>query len=147
MCIRDRSNPTSRAECTAEQAYQWSKGKAIFTSGSPFDVVNYEGQTLKPGQGNNAYIFPGVGLGAIACEATHISDEMFLASAKSLAGQVSQDDLSTATLFPPLKDIRNASLEIAVAVAEKAYQQGIAQLKRPDDLKSYISDLMYDPSY
>ena len=141
------SNPTSRAECTAEQAYEWSKGKAIFTSGSPFDAISYEGKTLKPGQGNNAYIFPGVGLGAIACEATHITDEMFLASARSLAELVSEEDLSTSTLYPPLKDIRNASLEIAVALAEKAYDQGIAQLARPSDLKQYIRDMMYDPSY
>ena len=141
------SNPTSRAECTAEQAYEWSKGKAIFTSGSPFDAISHEGKTLKPGQGNNAYIFPGVGLGAIACEATHITDEMFLASARSLAELVSEEDLSTSTLYPPLKDIRNASLEIAVALAEKAYDQGIAQLARPSDLKQYIRDMMYDPSY
>ena len=141
------SNPTSRAECTAEQAYEWSKGKAIFTSGSPFDAISHEGKTLKPGQGNNAYIFPGVGLGAIACEATHITDEMFLASARSLAELVSEEDLPTSTLYPPLKDIRNASLEIAVALAEKAYDQGIAQLARPSDLKQYIRDMMYDPSY
>ena len=141
------SNPTSRAECTAEQAYKWSKGKAIFTSGSPFDSVEYEGKSLKPGQGNNAYIFPGVGLGAIACEATHITDEMFLASAKSLAAQVSEDDLSHATLFPPLNTIREASLEIAVAVAEKAYDQSVAQMHRPNELKAYIEGLMYDPSY
>ena len=141
------SNPTSRAECTAEQAYEWSKGKAIFTSGSPFDAISYEGKTLKPGQGNNAYIFPGVGLGAIACEATHITDEMFLASARSLAELVSEKDLSTSTLYPPLKDIRNASLEIAVALAEKAYDQGVAQLERPADLKQHISEMMYDPSY
>ena len=88
-----------------------------------------------------------MGLGAIACEATHITDEMFLVSAKTLAEQVSEDDLSSATLFPPLKDIRKASLEIAVAVAEKAYEQGAAQLSRPDDLKKYIDELMYDPSY
>jgi len=141
------SNPTSRAECTAEQAYEWSKGKAIFTSGSPFDSVEYEGRSLKPGQGNNAYIFPGVGLGAIACEATHITDEMFLASAKSLAAQVSEDDLSHATLYPPLNNIRAASLEIAVAVVEKAYEQGVAQMHRPSELKSHIQGLMYDPSY
>ena len=141
------SIPTSRSELSAEQAYEWSKGKAIFTSGSPFDAISHEGKTLKPGQGNNAYIFPGVGLGAIACEATHITDEMFLASARSLAELVSEEDLSTSTLYPPLKDIRNASLEIAVALAEKAYDHGIAQLARPSDLKQYIRDMMYDPSY
>ena len=141
------SNPTSRAECTAEQAYKWSKGKAIFTSGSPFDVVQYEEKELRPGQGNNAYIFPGVGLGAMACEATHITDEMFLTSARSLADQVSEEDLASATLFPPLRTIRDVSLQIAVDVAEKAYEQDIAQLDKPNDLKAYISNLMYDPSY
>ena len=141
------SNPTSRAECTAEQAYEWSKGQAIFTSGSPFAAISFEGRELRPGQGNNAYIFPGVGLGAIACEASHITDEMFLASAKALAEQVSEDDLKSATLYPPLDTIRNASLEIALAVAEEAYQKGLAKLPKPENLKAYIRDLMYDPSY
>lgn len=141
------SNPTSRAECTAEQAYEWSKGKAIFTSGSPFDEVVYEGKTLKPGQGNNAYIFPGIGLGAIACRAKKISDQMFLVSAMTLANMVSEENLETATLFPPLTDIREASLNIAVALAEKAYEQNLAQEPKPEDLKQFIADQMYNPDY
>lgn len=141
------SNPTSRAECTAEQAYEWTGGKAIFTSGSPFDTVNYKGKTLKPGQGNNAYIFPGIGLGALACRATTISDEMFLASARTLADMVGSGDLETSTLFPPLTDIRTASLQIAVAVAEKAYEQNLAQEPKPDNLSEFIAKQMYDPSY
>ena len=141
------SNPTSRAECTAEQAYEWSKGKAIFTSGSPFDEVDYEGKTLKPGQGNNAYIFPGIGLGALACRAKKISDEMFLASARALADLVSVDDLNNATLYPPLTSIREASLTIAVALAEKAYDQNLAQEPKPDNLFDAISEKMYQPDY
>jgi len=141
------SNPTSRAECTAEQAYEWSEGRAIFTSGSPFDEVRYKDKVLKPGQGNNAYIFPGIGLGALACRAVTISDEMFLASAKTLADMVDEDDLKTATLFPPLTDIREASLNIAVAVAEKAYEQNLAQEPKPADLKSFIAEQMYDAEY
>ncbi len=141
------SNPTSRAECTAEQAYQWSGGKAIFTSGSPFDAVDYNGKTLKPGQGNNAYIFPGIGLGALACSTSSISDEMFLSSARSLADMVSEENLSTATLYPPLTDIREASLNIATALAEKAYEQGLAQAPKPDDLKAFIANQMYDATY
>lgn len=141
------SNPTSRAECTAEQAYSWSNGKAIFTSGSPFDAIKYDGKTLRPGQGNNAYIFPGIGLGAIACKATKISDEMFLTAAKTLSETISDDDLETATLYPSLQDIREVSIDIAVAVAEKAYEQDLAQLDKPNDLKSYIESLMYDPYY
>ena len=141
------SNPTSRAECTAENAYQWSDGKAIFTSGSPFDAVTHNGKLLKPGQGNNAYIFPGIGLGAIACRATTISDEMFLASARTLADMVDAQDLDTATLYPPLTDIREASLNIAVAVAEKAYEQNLAQEPKPENLREFIAEQMYDARY
>ena len=141
------SNPTSRAECTAEQAYEWSKGRAIFTSGSPFDAVERDGKTHQPGQGNNAYVFPGIGLGAIACQAKHINDAMFLAAADALALQVSKATLDRGTLHPPLSDIRGVSLHIAVAVAEKAYETGLAQNKRPEDLKTYIQTLMYQPDY
>ena len=141
------SNPTSRAECTAKQAYEWSDGRAIFTSGSPFDAVEMGGKTHQPGQGNNAYVFPGIGLGAIACQAKHIDDAMFLAAADALAQQVSQANLDAGTLYPPLSDIREVSLSIAVAVAEKAYETGLAQLKRPADLKAHIESLMYQPNY
>ena len=141
------SNPTSRAECTAEQAYEWSGGRAIFTSGSPFDAVERNGKIHQPGQGNNAYVFPGIGLGAVACQAKTIDDGMFLAAAQALAHQVSQTNLDADTLYPPLSDIRDVSLHIAVAVAETAYQSGVAQAKRPDDLKAYIKDMMYVPNY
>ncbi len=141
------SNPTSRAECTAEQAYQWSKGKVIFASGSPFEAVNYEGKEYRPGQGNNSYVFPGIGMGAIACNASLINDEMFLAVAKSLSNQVSLSSLDAGTLYPPLCDIRKVSLEIAVALADKAYESGVAQDPRPDDLRESIRHLMYDPRY
>jgi len=141
------SNPTSRAECTAEQAYEWSGGRALFTSGSPFDAVEMGGKRHQPGQGNNAYVFPGIGLGAIACQAKHINDAMFLAAADALAHQVSQANLDAGTLYPPLSDIREVSLNIAVAVAEKAYETGLAGLKRPADLKAHIESLMYQPDY
>lgn len=141
------SNPTSRAECTAEQAYEWSKGKAIFTSGSPFDAVELDGKTHQPGQGNNAYVFPGIGLGAIACNAKSIDDRMFLAAAESLANQVSQENLDAGTLYPPLSDIRVVSLNIAVAVAEKAFEAGLSQSPRPDDLTAEIKAMMYEPDY
>ena len=141
------SNPTSRAECTAEQAYEWSEGRAIFTSGSPFGTVEYSGKEYRPGQGNNAYVFPGIGLGAIAVNASKINDDMFLASAQSLANLVSQKDLDAGTLYPPLTDIRKISLNIAVDVAKKAYECGLAQEKEPQDLETHIKAMMYQPDY
>ena len=141
------SNPTSRAECTAEQAYQWTDGRAVFSSGSPFAPVTYKDKLYRPGQGNNAYVFPGIGLGAIACRARVISDDMFLESARVLSEMVSDDDLVTHTVYPPLSSIREVSLAIAVAMAEQAYKEGLAQAERPADLKQTIADLMYDPSY
>lgn len=141
------SNPTSRAECTAEQAYEWTDGRAVFASGSPFDAVTLNNVLYRPGQGNNAYVFPGIGLGAIACRASTISDGMFLESARVLAELVSEKDLATGTAYPPLSTIRQVSLVIAVAVAEQAYKEGLAQEKRPDDLEQTIASLMYDPGY
>ncbi|MDA0772139.1 MAG: NAD-dependent malic enzyme [Cyanobacteria bacterium] len=141
------SNPTSKAECTAEQAYSWSKGKAIFVSGSPFDAVTYEGTKLVPGQGNNAYIFPGIGLGAIACNLSRVTDDMFLVAAQTLANFVNENDLANGTMYPRLNEIRKASLAIAVAIATKAYDKGLAQAPRPDDIEAHIAQLVYDPSY
>jgi len=141
------SNPTSHAECTAEQAYQWTEGRAIFASGSPSETVNYKTQIFKPGQANNAYIFPGLGLGVIACNASYISDEMFLAAAETLSKQVVQTQLDQGNLFPPLSQLREVSFEIATAVAEVAYQQNLAQKPRPADLTDAISELVYDPTY
>ena len=141
------SNPTSLAECTAEQAYEWSNGLAIFASGSPFDAVEYQGKRLKPGQGNNAYIFPGIGLGAISCEASIITDEMFLTAARSLANQVTEQDLASGTLYPPLSNIRMVSKTIAVDVADKAYEQGLTRVERPGVHAEYIESLMYQPVY
>lgn len=141
------SNPTSRAECTAEQAYAWSRGRAFFSSGSPFEKVTYEGRSLRPGQGNNAYIFPGVGLGVIASGATRITDAMFLVAAKTLAGMVSEDDLEAGALYPPLTDIRAVSLAIAVEVAQEAFRSGLSTEPEPKDLEGHIASLMYDPVY
>lgn len=141
------SNPTSKAECTAEQAYAWSKGKAVFASGSPFKPVEYNGQYFKPGQGNNAYIFPGVGLGAICSKARHISDDVFLTAAKTLASTISEDDIQKGSLYPPLREIRRVSHEIAVAVAEKIYAEGLSRGERPADIRKTIAAYMYDPRY
>ena len=141
------SNPTANSECSAEQAYNQTHGRAIYASGSPFDPVTYNGQTLVPGQGNNVYIFPGIGLGAIASAARHITDEMFFVAAKTLAQQVSESDLQTGCIYPPLKKIREVSVEIAVEVAKVIYKQNLAKRPEPKDLKQYIKSIMYEPVY
>jgi len=141
------SNPTDRAECTPEQAYKWSKGKAVYASGSPFAPVEYEGKIYKPGQGNNVYIFPGVGLGSIISKATRINDGVFLVAAKALAHCVSKDDLAQGSVYPPFKNIRKISVEIATAVAEKIFADGLAGIERPSNLRAHIESWMYDPRY
>lgn len=141
------SNPHSKAECTAEQAYTGTDGRALFACGSPFAPVPVGTKTLVPRQGNNSYIFPGVGLGAIACGATRIIDEMFLAAANTLAAQVTQADLEQGSLYPPLAHIREVSAQIAAAVVEVAYQRGLAAAPRPKNILDHVRKQMYDPHY
>jgi malate dehydrogenase (oxaloacetate-decarboxylating)(NADP+) len=139
------SNPTSRAECTAEQAYGWSRGMALFASGSPFGPVIYDGCEWRPGQGNNAYVFPGIGLGAIACRARRIPDAFFLAAARTLASLVTEQDLAGGSLYPRLRDIRRISHAIALSVADAAYTMKLARAKRPRNLGEAIARFMYEP--
>ncbi len=141
------SNPTSMSECTAKEAYKHTGGRAIFASGSPFAPVTIHGKTFVPGQGNNAYIFPGVGLGILVSGARHVSDEMVLAAATALGDQVTQDDLNLGRIYPPLTNIRKISVAIAAAVTEVAHEQGIATLAMPDNLKQHIQDNMFSPDY
>jgi len=141
------SNPTSKAECSAEEAYQHTGGRALFACGSPYDPVKLGGKTFVPRQGNNSYIFPGVGLGAIASGARLVTDEMFMVAAHALAHLVSDADLEQGSLYPALPRIREASAHIAEAVAEVAYKRGLAVGHRPNDLMAYVQSQMYDPRY
>ena len=141
------SNPTSRAECTPDEAYEWSGGGVIFASGSPFPPVEYEGRRYRPGQGNNVYVFPGVGLAAVTCKAQRITEEMFLVAARSLADLVSEDDLAAGAIYPPLTRIRDVSLAIAEAVVETAQDSGLARAPITKDLRATIANTMYDPTY
>ena len=141
------SNPTSKAECTAEQAYTWTDGRAVFASGSPFPDCTLNGRTFKPGQGNNSYIFPGVGLGVIVSSARRVTDEMFFVAAKVLASLVTEKDLATGRIFPELQRIREVSAAIAVAVAKVAYARKLTPKPCPDDLPARVQAEMYDPTY
>jgi len=141
------SNPTSRSECTAEQAYAWSGGRALFASGSPFDAVTVQGKRFVPRQGNNSYIFPGVGLGAIAGGLAHVTDRMFMAAARTLAAQVSDADLAQGSLYPPLARVRDVSAFIAAAVIEEGLAAGLAGIETPADMLAYVHSQMYSPEY
>jgi malate dehydrogenase (oxaloacetate-decarboxylating)(NADP+) len=141
------SNPTSKAECTAEEAYAATEGRAVFASGSPFAPVEVGDHTLSPGQCNNAYIFPGLGLGVVASRATRVTDEMFIVAARSLARQVAQADLDCGRIFPALPRIRQVSRAIAIDVAERVFARGLAGIPRPADLAALVGAAVYEPVY
>jgi malate dehydrogenase (oxaloacetate-decarboxylating)(NADP+) len=141
------SNPTSKSECTAEAAYHFTRGRAIFASGSPFDPVLLDGKKFVPSQGNNAYIFPGIGLGIVASQSRRITDQMILAAARALAAEVSETDLAAGRIYPPLGRIREVSVKIALAVAQLAHDQGLTPAPPPSDLESHIRAQVFVPNY
>jgi malate dehydrogenase (oxaloacetate-decarboxylating)(NADP+) len=141
------SNPTTKSECTAEQAYRWTGGAAIFASGSPFDPVRMKGKIYVPGQGNNMFIFPGVGLGASMCRAEKVTDAMFYMAAKTLAEMVTEEELALGTVYPDLRKIRSISATIAAAVCKMAFDGGIPGIEEPEDIRKYVEDHMYVPEY
>ncbi|XP_061060033.1 NADP-dependent malic enzyme, mitochondrial isoform X1 [Eubalaena glacialis] len=143
------SNPTSKAECTAEKCYRVTEGRGIFASGSPFKGVTLEdGRTFIPGQGNNAYVFPGVALGVIAGGIRHIPDGLFLLTAEQIAQEVSEQHLSQGRLYPPLSTIRDVSLRIAIKVLDFAYKHNLASYyPEPKDKEAFVRSLVYTPDY
>ena len=141
------SNPTSKAECTAEEAYRWTGGRAVFASGSPFAPVTVAGQTHVPGQGNNAYIFPGVGLGVVCTGARRVTDAMFIKAARTLAALIREGELAEGRVYPALNRIHEVSHAIAVAVAQEVYAKKLNTLSRPENLPGYIHSQMFKPEY
>ncbi|RVE50135.1 hypothetical protein evm_005158 [Chilo suppressalis] len=143
------SNPTSKAECTAEEAYSNTDDRAIFASGSPFpDYRTKDGRTLRPGQGNNAYIFPGLALGIICAGIVDITDDFMLLAAEALSEIVSQEDLDQGSLYPPLEKIQECSIKIAKKIVERAYDLGKASVfPQPIDTEKFIRAQMYDVDY
>jgi len=141
------SNPTSRSECTAEEAYNWSDGRAVFASGSPFPPVEIAGRTFVPGQGNNVYIFPALGMAVFATEATRVTQEMFIVAAKAVAEQVTEESLASGLIYPPQSRILEASLHVAQRIAEYIFEKQLARAPRPDDIQAYIRACAYRPAY
>ncbi|HTQ83710.1 MAG TPA: oxaloacetate-decarboxylating malate dehydrogenase, partial [Pseudolabrys sp.] len=141
------SNPTSRSECTAEEAYRWSDGRAVFASGSPFPPVEISGRRFMPGQGNNVYIFPAMGMAVFATEATRVTEEMFIVAAKAVAEQVTEENLAVGLIYPPQSRILEASLHVAERVATHIFDHGLARVPRPDDIGALIRAHAYHPVY
>jgi malate dehydrogenase (oxaloacetate-decarboxylating)(NADP+) len=141
------SNPTSRSECTADEAYRWSQGRAIFASGSPFPPATIDGKTFVPGQGNNVYIFPAMGMAVFATEATRVTEAMFIVAAKAVAEQVTDQSLDSGLIYPPQTQIFNASLHVATRVAKYIFDKKLARVPRPSDIAAHIRSRTYRPVY
>jgi malate dehydrogenase (oxaloacetate-decarboxylating)(NADP+) len=141
------SNPTEHAECTAEQAYAWSKGKAIYAAGVQFEPVHHNGQTFLPGQANNFYIFPAVGMAIFATQAKRVTDEMFIEAGQAVADQVPSDLLKRGLLYPLQSNILETEIQTAARVAKLVFDSGLARVVRPADMVAFIRNHVYKPEY
>jgi malate dehydrogenase (oxaloacetate-decarboxylating)(NADP+) len=141
------SNPTERAECTAEQAYTWSKGKAIYAAGIQFPAVSYNGQTFLPGQANNFYIFPAIGMAVFATQASRVTDEMFIEAAHAVADQVQSDLLNKGLLYPLQSNILETEIQTAARVAKLVFDSKLARVNRPTNMVGFIREHVYSPEY
>jgi malate dehydrogenase (oxaloacetate-decarboxylating)(NADP+) len=141
------SNPTSRSECTAEEAYRWSGGRAVFASGSPFPAMEFEGRTLTPGQCNNFYIFPAVGLAVYATQAHRVTNEMFLAAARAVADEVTATDLGAGLIYPRQDDILQTAIRTATRITEVIFRSGLARVAEPADIARFVASHVYNPTY
>ena len=141
------SNPTEKAECTPEQAYTWSKGKAIYAAGVQFAPVHYDGQTFLPGQANNFYIFPAVGMAIFATQAKRVTDEMFIEAGQAVADQVPSDLLKQGLLYPLQSNILETEIQTAARVAKLVFDSSLARVDKPADMVEFIRAQVYRPEY
>jgi malate dehydrogenase (oxaloacetate-decarboxylating)(NADP+) len=141
------SNPTDHAECTAEEASRWSDGRALYAAGVPFPPVRYGGKTLVPGQGNNLYVFPAVGLAIVATKARRVTDEMFVVAARAVAELVTPAELDSGLLYPPQSNILQTEVAVAVKVAETIFARGLAGVEKPKDVRKFVEGQLYKPEY
>ena len=141
------SNPTEHAECTPEQAYTWSKGKAIYAAGVQFEPVHYNGQTFLPGQANNFYVFPAVGMAIFATQAKRVTDEMFIEAGQAVADQVPSELLNQGLLYPLQSNILEIEIQTAARVAKLVFDSGLARVERPNDTVAFIRAHVYKPGY
>ena len=140
-------NPTDHAECSAEEAYNWSDGRALYAAGVQFQPVRYKGKTIVPGQCNNLYVFPAVGLAIYATRARRVPDELFITAAQAVADQVTKDELAVGILYPPQSNILQTEVTTALRVAELIFDRGLAGVKRPKDLRAYLESQLYKAEY
>jgi malate dehydrogenase (oxaloacetate-decarboxylating)(NADP+) len=141
------SNPTEHAECTAEQAYRWSNGKAIYAAGVQFDPVDFGGKTYRPSQANNCYIFPAVGMAIVATQAKRVTDEMFIEAARAVADQIKPEHHEEGLLYPPQSEILETEIRTAARVAKLVFDSGLARVERPEDIEAFIRSHVYEPQY
>jgi malate dehydrogenase (oxaloacetate-decarboxylating) len=141
------SNPTSQCEATPADVLAWTDGRALVATGSPFEPVGYGGRTVRIGQSNNAFIFPGIGLGALVAGAREVSDGMCRAAAEALAGQVSADDLQSGSLYPRVGDLRRVVGNIAEAVVREAREAGLGRALPDDAIPGAVAAARWEPRY
>lgn len=141
------SNPTSQSEATPADVLAWTAGRALVATGSPFDPVRFDGQTVIVGQANNAFVFPGIGLGVLVAEASEVTDGLFATAAQALAGEVRAEDLAAGSLFQPVRDLRRVTRQVAEAVVREARDSGIGRRLADGEIGAAVAAAMWDPSY
>ncbi|MEM9623059.1 MAG: NAD-dependent malic enzyme [Pseudomonadota bacterium] len=140
------SNPTDYSEAKPEDLIRWTDGRALVATGSPFAPVNYNGETYRIGQGNNVFIFPGLGLGALLANSAVVTDDMVTAASEACANAVSEAELAQGMLYPDIERLREVSAKVAEAVAGQAIQEGTANAT-PAQISAHLSNDLWDPAY